>query len=292
MARTTSLLPDGQLEPNEAPGRELARRPAQRVEAAHAEGPRPNVDARQGTDRAAARDRSAGRRSPAATSSSGRAAAGSPPPPSRRSRRCRRPRSGGPSRGRRSHRARPPACRVSPSRSTTRSFGHFRRTVLAGRSATASAASAIARLTIAASCQTRLGSSHVGRKPRLSSSAVPGGAVQVRPSRPRPAVCSSATARQTSGSPRGQPAADDVVRRADDGEPLMAADVRRRLGHRHPAAAASIVSGRSSSNAWWSARTAVSRASSAMIVVIRISDVEIISMLTPASARVLNIRAA
>ena len=63
---------------------------------------------------------------------------------------------------------------------------------------------------------------------------------------------------------------------------------------RQPAAApaASTVSGCSSSNAAWSARTASSTRSSAMIVVIRISEVEIISMLMPASASVPNMRAA
>ena len=71
------------------------------------------------------------------------------------------------------------------------------------------------------------GASHVGRKPSDRRSARPGGAVHVRPSRPRPAVCSSATARQTSGVAVRQPAADDVVRRADDGEALLAGDERR-----------------------------------------------------------------
>ena len=65
----------------------------------------------------------------------------------------------------------------------------------------------------------------------------------------------------------------------------------RRLS-RPPAAPASIGSGRSSSKASCRARRAVSRSSSAIMQVIRTSDVEIISMLTPASASVPNIRAA
>ena len=67
--------------------------------------------------------------------------------------------------------------------------------------------------------------------------------------------------------------------------PLLAGQERPGGHRRQPAAAASITSGRSSSNAAWSARSAVSRSSSAMIVVIRISEVEIISMFTPALAR-------
>ena len=133
-----------------------------------------------------------------------------------------------------------------------------------------------------------------GRNPSESSSAAPGGATHVRPSRPRPAVCSSATARQTSGVPVGQPAADDVVRRADDGEALASGPgtASRATSTAQPAAATSTGSGRSSSKAAWSARSAVSSSSSAMMQVIRISEVEIISMLTPASASVPNIRAA
>ena len=69
---------------------------------------------------------------------------------------------------------------------------------------------------------------------------------------------------------------------------------RRSRSRPQPAAApaASMVSGCSSSKAAWRARTASSTRSSAMIVVIRISDVEIISMLIPASASVPNMRAA
>ena len=96
-----------------------------------------------------------------------------------------------------------------------------------------------------------------------------------------------------------EPVADDVVRRADAVIPLDARERGARTGgHRHPAqlapaaASAGSLSGRSSSKAAWRARTASSTRSSAMMVVIRISDVEIISMLIPASARVPNIRAA
>ena len=83
----------------------------------------------------------------------------------------------------------------------TRSLGHLSRTVPAGRRAMSSAASAIASATVAASCQIRSGASQAGRNPRHSSRADPGGASHGRPSRPRPSVCSSATARQTSGVP-------------------------------------------------------------------------------------------
>ena len=84
----------------------------------------------------------------------------------------------------------------------------------------------------------------------------PAGASQVRPLRPRPAVCSSAMATQTSAAPSaGQPRRRRC--RADDGEAFWRA---RSGGHRgargSPAAATSIISGRSSSNAPWSASNA------------------------------------
>ncbi len=96
------------------------------------------------------------------------------------------------------------------------------------------------------------------------------------------------------GRALGEPVADDVVRRADDGESLRPGEesVHGVVRSRQPAAATSTASGRSSSKASWSARRAVSSSSSAMMQVIRTSDVEIISMLTPASASVPNIRAA
>ena len=119
----------------------------------------------------------------------------------------------------------------------------------------------------------------------------------VRPSRPRPAVCSSATARQTSGVPVGQPAADDVVRRADDGRSARGAarnGDRRRVTGRRRAARRRVDRLRSLElERRRAARAAaVSRSASAMMQVIRTSEVEIISMLTPASASVPNIRAA
>ena len=98
--------------------------------------------------------------------------------------------------------------------------------------------------------------------------------------------------------PGGQPVAHDVIRGTDAREVLTPGEERRHRGRiAHPAAAApasmaSTVSGRSSSKASCSARSAVSRSASAIMQVIRTSDVEIISMLTPASASVPNMRAA
>ena len=187
---------------------------------------------------------------------------------------------------------------VGPVASITRSLGHLRWIAPVGSPATSSAASHIASATHAARRHVRSAASQAGRNPSVASSAAPAGAVQVRPCRPRPAVCSSATARQTSGSPAVEPAADDVVGRGDAREALDAGEHGRRGGgpgsRRQPAAVAavSMVSGCSSSNAAWRARTASSTRSSAMIVVMRISEVEIISMLMPASASVPNIRAA
>src|SRR5690349_12425189 len=83
------------------------------------------------------------------------------------------------------------------------------------------------------------------------------------------------------GHARREPVTDDVVGGADA---LVALDAREggaRGGHGHvaqPAAAAASavsLSGRSSSNAACKARTASSTRSSAMIVVMRISEVEI-----------------
>ena len=165
----------------------------------------------------------------------------------------------------------------------------------AGSPATASAASAIASDAIAASRQTRSGASQSGRNPSDSSSAAPGGATQ------RPTVA-AATGGLLVGDreadlrrPVGQPAADDVVRRADarrtarGGRGTASLARLRSAGRRAPA---STGSGRSSSKASCSARSAVSRSASAIMQVIRTSEVEIISMLTPASASVPNIRAA
>ena len=123
---------------------------------------------------------------------------------------------------------------------------------------------------------------------------MPGGATHVRPSRPRPAVCSSATARQTSGVP-----SPSHARTTSLVDPTRSKRSRRERKDRmiapaQPAAAApaSTASGRSSSKASCSARRAVSRSASAIMHVIRTSEVEIISMLTPASASVPNMRAA
>ena len=97
------------------------------------------------------------------------------------------------------------------------------------------------------------------------------------------------------GRPGGQPVAHDVVRGADAREVLAPGEEgghRRRRAHPAAALPASTASGRSSSKASCSARRAVSRSASAIMQVIRTSEVEIISMLTPASASVPNIRAA
>ena len=271
---------------------ELAARPADGVEAAHAGGP---GGGRRGASRNASRrrpDRSADpARARAARSSSRRAPEETRTPASRRSRRCRRPRS----------HADVPRPLVSPSTPASlrtlvvhlgdEVVGPLRGGRTGGSPATDSAASAIARPTEAASCQTRFGSSHVGRNPSESSSAR-----RRAPSRSGLRVRARPTARRR---PRGRPPprrtpATSGRRRSSSRRPRTARGGTGTAWRpwRSPAAAASIVSGRSSSNAAWSARTAVSRASSAMIVVIRISDVEIISMFTPASARALNIRAA
>ena len=82
-----------------------------------------------------------------------------------------------------------------PSPGHTRSFGHFNRGVTPARSATASDA---ARATvIVANPATAAG----GRSSTVSISDAPGGASQVRPRRPRPAVWWSATTTVPSGSP-------------------------------------------------------------------------------------------
>ena len=145
---------------------------------------------------------------------------------------------------------------------------------------------------IAARRQTRSGASHVGRNPSDSSRAAPGRRD------PGPALA-PATGGLLVGDgqadlrgPGGQPAAHDVVGRADDGELFLAGEEPGHGAAAQPAAATSIGSGRSSSNASCSARSAVSSSSSAIMQVIRTSEVEIISMFTPASASVPNIRAA
>ena len=131
----------------------------------------------------------------------------------------------------------PPACGPRRRVSTTRSFGHLRRIVPAARPATSSAASAIARLDHRREPPDALGASQVGRKPSDRRSAAPGGAVQVRPSRPRPADLLVGDGEADLRLAVGQPAADDVVRRADDGEPLLAGEERRAVDRAHPAAA-------------------------------------------------------
>ena len=97
----------------------------------------------------------------------------------------------------------PPSLRRTPASasSITRSFGHFNRIRPTRRPTASSAASAIARLTVAASRQVRSGESQPGRKPSEHMAEVPGGATHVRPRRPRPAVCSRVAAKQTSGVP-------------------------------------------------------------------------------------------
>ena len=185
-----------------------------------------------------------------------------------------------------------PAGLVAPSDSTTRSFGHFSRIAPAGKPGD------------------RLG--RFGHRERDERGEAPdprrlepgrteperqqqGGAGRSGP-RPilAPATCGLFVrdGEADLGRPVGQPAAHDVVGRADDGEVFPA---REEVGHgwaAQPAAATSIGSGRSSSNASCSARSAVSSSSSAIMQVIRTSEVEIISMFTPASASVPNIRAA
>ena len=137
----------------------------------------------------------------------------------------------------------------------------------------------------------------VGRKPRLRSSAAPAGATHERPSRPRPGRLLVGDGEADLGRAGGQPGAHDVVGRADAGEALLAGEevghraVRRTLGLSRPRRPRSAP-GCSRSKASCSARRAVSSSSSAIMHVIRTSEVEIISMLTPASARVPNMRAA
>jgi hypothetical protein len=138
----------------------------------------------------------------------------------------------------------------------------------------------------------------VGRKPSEHRRAAPAGADQVRPWRPRPAVCSSAIAQHTSGVASSShvrtmslvlPAVGYRSTRLKN-EPPAGAPVNKPQPAAAPAAPAA--SGCSSWNAACRARTASSTRSSAMITVIRISDVEIISMLIPVSAMTPNILAA
>ncbi len=242
--------PDDRLRPSvreagarRAAGRQLPRRPVGGVERAGA----------QGADRGLERRR--GRRRGAASSSTGR------PPLASISEVIASARSAGKSSAApvgvhadpddRPGVVRPEADSVSPrtpaslrtaaastSPSTTRSFGHFRRIVPSAQPGRPPRPRRPSRgSTIAGSRQTRSGSSQVGRKPSESSSAVRRPApIHVRPSRPRPAVCSRGDARQTSGVAGGQPAADDVVRRADAVELLAAGQERR--GDRHRLATA------------------------------------------------------
>ena len=115
-----------------------------------------------------------------------------------------------------SRRARRPSLRGSmPSRSTTRSLGHFRATVPSGSPAMASAASAIASDAVAITRQARSGWIQVGRNPRESSSAAS------RWREPCPPGSSTAGRLLVGdrdadlGLARLEPGPDDVVRRAD-----------------------------------------------------------------------------
>ena len=115
-----------------------------------------------------------------------------------------------------------------------------------------------------------------------------------RPGAPGPAAAGSllvGNGKADLGRAGVEPRADRVVRRPDPLEPFLPREERR---HRLAAAPGSVSTGSAvaSSKAAWSARTAASRSCSAIVQVIRTSDVEIISMLTPASDRVPNIRAA
>ena len=281
-------------------GRQLALvQPSTRTARRGATSTRPSR--RRGTAPSSASGRPAGRRPPRAARSSSRPArAGSRPP--RQSALMPMPDDG-------PRIARPEAARSRPARRPACDAVVAARRPLddevvrplepdgaVGSPATVSAASAIASETIAASRQTRSGASHVGRKPSDSRSAAPARRD------PRPAL-PAATRRLLVGDgqadlrrPVGQPAAHDVVRRAD-ARRIARRGRGRRSSRRAPARSAgrgatSTVSGRSSSKASWSARRAVSSSSSAMMQVMRTSDVEIISMLTPASASAPNIRAA
>ena len=89
-----------------------------------------------------------------------------------------------------------------------------------GSPATASAASAIASEATAASRQTRSGRQPVGRNPSESSSAAPGGATHVRPVAAAAGRLLVGDREADLGRAVGQPGADDVVGRADLGEPL------------------------------------------------------------------------
>src|SRR5664279_6367791 len=78
------------------------------------------------------------------------------------------------------------------------SLGHLSFSMPAGSPARSSAASIMARATTADRRHRRSGVRYLGRKPSESRSAAPLGATQALPDRPRPAVCSSATATHTS----------------------------------------------------------------------------------------------
>ena len=124
----------------------------------------------------------------------------------------------------------PATLRSQPSApSATMSLGHFKPSAPSRRPATSSAASSIASATVAPSRHAWPAGRSMGRNPAETSSAAPGGAIQVRPRRPRPWVCSSATAMQTSGYTGIQPAAHDGLRRRDAAEALQTAE--EALGH-------------------------------------------------------------
>ena len=192
-----------------------------------------------------------------------------------------------------------PMSRASgPATSITRSLGHLRWIAPVGSPATSSAASDIASATDPARRHARS-----GRQPRRPEAER---REQRRPGGRRPGPAVSAAARRLLVGDRDadlrarRPRASRGRRRWSSRRWRSARRGRTRTMRRGPrsrrqpaaAPAASTVSGCSSSNAAWSARTASSTRSSAMIVVIRISDVEIISMLMPASASVPNMRAA
>jgi len=77
------------------------------------------------------------------------------------------------------------------------------------------------------------------RNATLNSSAVPGGADQLRPSRPRPAVCASATSTERSAGP--------AAIRSVLVEPATAAN---RTAHRGPAAACSVAGSNNAGAPW------------------------------------------
>ena len=151
------------------------------------------------------------------------------------------------------------------SSSITRSFGHLRRMAWSRRPAASSAASAIARLTVAARRQACPGTSHVGRKPSERSSAPPGGA---SPGPAHPPAARGLLVGERQADLRGarvQPRADHVLGRGDPGEALLPGEEwchGRPVSRPVPASPRrpSSASGTSSSNAAWSAGWRRSRA--------------------------------